>query len=121
LEYQNTVAIRKRNEKDIWQGLFEFPLVEAKGEITLPVLLKQAEKNRLLIKGQYETVAVSPLYKQQLSHRLISGQFITLKLKRKPVAKDRLQWVEKKALAGYAFPQFVNQYLKRPARVNVLL
>jgi hypothetical protein len=42
---------------------------------------------------------------------LIAGQFITIKLKRKTVAKNGWLWMAKNKLSKYAFPKFINEYL----------
>lgn len=120
LHYKNDIFIRQRTEKDIWQGLYEFPLIETMNETTVTVLLKQAEKNNWLSKGSYEIKSVSPLYKQQLSHQLIAGQFITIQLTRIPAAGNNWMRVSKKTPDRYAFPQFINQYLQSPIRTTAL-
>jgi A/G-specific adenine glycosylase len=116
IEYKNETAIRQRTGKDIWQQLYEFPMVEMNKEEDVKTILLQAEKNGLLHPKKYEVVSISPLYKQQLSHQLIAGQFITIKLKRKPVVKNDpiaigWLWMAKKKLSKYAFPKFINEYL----------
>jgi A/G-specific adenine glycosylase len=120
MEYQNTVAIRKRNEKDIWQGLYEFPLIETAKEESIDFILKQIESPNAektgynwLQKGKYAVMAVSPLYKQKLSHQLITGQFITLELKKKPVVCENWLWVNEKQLKRFAYPHFINQYFQQ--------
>ncbi len=112
IEYKNEVAIQQRTAKDIWQGLYEFPLTEAEKETTIKTILQQVEKKGLLSKKNYELVAASSLYKQQLSHQLIAGQFIKIVLHKKPLMNDNVLWVDKKKLKQLAFPQFINQYLK---------
>ncbi|MBP6214808.1 MAG: A/G-specific adenine glycosylase [Chitinophagaceae bacterium] len=111
LEYKNEIAIRQRIEKDIWQDLYEFPLIETEKEIDKKNILKQAEKNKWVHKGNYELLAVSPLFKQQLSHQLIAGQFIKLKLKGKHDPAINWIWVTKSRIGKFAFPRFINQYL----------
>lgn len=111
-EYKNLVAIRQRTEKDIWQDLYEFPLIEPRGEINIKTVLQQAGKKKWLQKKKYKIISVSALFKQQLSHQLIAGQFIRVKMKQKPVQTNNWVWVEKSKLGTYAFPQFINQYLK---------
>lgn len=111
LEYKNEIAIRQRIEKDIWQDLYEFPLIETEKEIDKKNILKQAEKNKWVHKGKYELLAVSPLFKQQLSHQLIAGQFIKLKLKGKHDPAINWIWVTKSRIGKFAFPRFINQYL----------
>lgn len=111
LEYKNEVALRQRTGKDIWQQLFEFPLIETGGETGTPEVLQQAEKN-WLEKDRYELVVQSRLFRQQLSHQSIEGYFIRLKLKTKPGSGNDWVWVKKDTLDRYAFPQFINQYLR---------
>jgi len=112
LEYKNEIAIRQRTEKDIWQDLFEFPLIESADAMDTKKILQGAEKKKWLTKKDYELLTVSPLFKQQLSHQLIAGQFIKIKLNSKyNTAKDWI-WVSKNKAGNYAFPQFINQYLR---------
>jgi A/G-specific adenine glycosylase len=120
MEYQNTVAIRQRNEKDIWQGLYEFPLIETAKEESIDFILKQIESPNAektgynwLQKGKYAVMAVSPLYKQKLSHQLIAGQFITLKLKKKSAGDENWLWANKEQMKRFAYPRFINQYFQK--------
>ena len=126
LEYKNETAIlqrtaiRQRREKDIWQDLYEFPMVEAANELTVKKILQTAEKKNWITKNGYELVAVSPLYKQQLSHQLIAGQFIRIQLKKKSLQEKNWIWLTKNKMGKYAFPQFINQYLKEGVQSQVL-
>ncbi len=112
LEYDNKIAIRQRTEKDIWQDLYEFPLIEAAIELDKKNILQQAEKNKWIVGKKYEVVAVSSLFKQQLSHQLITGQFIKIKIERQSKLNGDWLWLEKSKAGKYAFPQFINQYLR---------
>lgn len=120
LEYKNEMAIRQRTEKDIWQDLYEFPLIEAEKEADKKIILQKIEKKKWLLKKDYELLSISSLFRQQLSHQLIAGQFIKLQLKKKPVLKNDWVWVTKPKAMAYAFPQFINQYLREPQTVQSL-
>ncbi len=120
LEYKNTIAIEQRTAKDIWQDLYEFPLIEADAELDKKNILQQAEKKKWLVKKEYQVLSVSPLFKQQLSHQQIAGQFVRLQLIKKPVGKNNWRWLKKEKLDDFAFPQFINQYLKQKVEVQVL-
>jgi A/G-specific adenine glycosylase len=111
MEYKNETAIHQRLKKDIWQQLYEFPMIEMEKEKNVKTVLLQAEKNGLLSKKNYEIISVSPLYKQQLSHQLIMGQFIKVRLKQKLSQKNGWLWLTESKLKGYAFPKFINTYL----------
>jgi A/G-specific adenine glycosylase len=110
IDWKNTTAVRQRTEKDIWQLLYEFPLIETENEQHADSVAGFAEKNGLLNTGNYQIHSVSPIYRQQLSHQLIIGRFITISLKSKPAAKKDWQWMEANRLGQYAFPKLINQY-----------
>ncbi|MGZ5219458.1 MAG: A/G-specific adenine glycosylase [Chitinophagaceae bacterium] len=111
LEHDNKTVIQQRTGKDIWNQLYEFPMIETTKEETTKKIIDQAEKQGVLQKKNYEVVAFSPIFKQQLSHQLIVGQFIKIKLKKKFSLDDEMIWVTKKEMRKLAFPKFINQYL----------
>jgi A/G-specific adenine glycosylase len=110
LEYKNETAIRQRTEKDIWQDLYEFPLIETDRESDKKNILQIAEKRKWIVKNQYELISVSALFRQQLSHQLIAGQFIKVRVKYKPKPGNDWLWLSEAKAGKYAFPQFINQY-----------
>ncbi len=111
LEYGNEIAIRQRQAKDIWQQLYEFPLLEMEQASGIKTILQQAQKKKWLIKKD-EPVLVSPLFKQQLSHQLINGKFILVRVQQRPRVKNDWIWVTRKKIDKHAFPQFIRQYLR---------
>jgi len=120
IEYANKTAIRQRTGKDIWQQLYEFPMIEANKEQDLHKILLSAEKQLLIKKGIYDLISLSPVHKQQLSHQLIVGQFITIKLKKDFTSKTNGHiadwlWLSKTQIKRYPFPKFINKYLLSPA------
>jgi A/G-specific adenine glycosylase len=120
LEHIHETAIVKRTAKDIWQDLYEFPLVEMEEETEIKKVLQLAEKKKWITKNQYELISISPLFRQQLSHQLIAGQFIRIKLQKKTTLKTNWAWHSSKQISKYAFPQFINQYLKEKVIAKAL-
>lgn len=115
LEYKDQTAIRHRAGKDIWQDLYEFPMIEMEKETDPGKILEQAGKKGWLKKDD-AVISVSDLYKQQLTHQLITGRFIKIKMKQRPgKGKDSpppgLVWIAKNTISKFAFPRFINQYL----------
>jgi A/G-specific adenine glycosylase len=121
LELKNEMAIRQRKGKDIWQDLYEFPLIETANECGTNKILKMAEKQKLVLKKGYKLSSVSPLFKQQLSHQLIAGRFLKLSVKKKPQLNNVWQWIMKNKFKKYSFPQFINQYLRHRTIVKRIL
>ena len=115
LEHRNKAAIRQRTEKDIWRGLYEFPLIESPKHIALTKILQLAKKKKWFSKKNYVSIAVSRLYKQQLSHQQIKGQFIRVRLRQKTGLKNDWLWMTKHKIRKYAFPKFINQFLQQMA------
>lgn len=111
IQSDDKVFIRKRVQKDIWQNLHEFVLLEAPGPI-IESFQSHPFLRKLLGGGPYHISHVSKLYKQQLTHQSIHGQFILLKAKRPSPVLHSYQLVEKSKLKEYAFPKFINRFLQ---------
>lgn len=112
IEYKDQVIIRQRTGKDIWQQLYEFPMVETGQEQPGQKILAESEKTGWLKKDEYEIITISPLFKQQLSHQLIAGRFITISLKNKTTLQKG-QWVKRSSLVNYTFPRVINHYFEQ--------
>jgi A/G-specific adenine glycosylase len=110
MEYKGETAIRQRTGKDIWQQLYEFPMIEAGTDQDVKSILSQAEKKQFLKRKNYEVISISPAYKQKLSHQLIAGQFLKIKLNSKPALQKDWLWVSKNKLNQYAFPKSISLY-----------
>lgn len=113
LEYKSSIAIRQRTGKDIWQQLYEFPMIATKGATGYKKIIREAEKRKWLTKNKYKVLSVSGLFKQQLSHQHINGQFIIIDIKQKPKQEKLWLWVERKKVKLFAFPQLINQMMKQ--------
>lgn len=111
LEYKNKIVIGRRSTKDIWQGLYEFPLIETTSAAEPAGIIKQAVQQKWLKSNSYTIKNISLLYKQQLSHQHITGQFIIATMKTKPAITGDWQWIAKDALHQYAFPRMLRHFL----------
>ena len=116
------VYIRQRTGKDIWEGLFEFVLHETDG----PVYFDHGEPAgsdlvSQLFGGQSLTVRyISRVYRQELSHQTIQGQFITVRLKEEMRRLSGYALVDRERLADYPFPKFINGWLQDPTPAQSL-
>ena len=111
--FEERVLAHQRIQKDIWQNLFEFYLVENESQILWNVqTIKTFLNNQLGIK-KYELQNISALQKQELTHRQIKGQFIQIKLSSIPENLSHHQWISLKDLSALAFPKFINEYLQK--------
>jgi A/G-specific adenine glycosylase len=110
-EYKGSVFVRKRGEKDTWENLYEFILSEQKEPADaakiIKLLLPVSDKN----KQNYTIEHISAVYKQQLTHQTIYGQFIKIQLTA-PVRLSGYEKVKSAGLEQLPFPKFISNYLK---------
>lgn len=110
----NMTYIRRRNAKDIWEGLFEFILLETDQAIDTAWL----DHIRQLFGKQSLTIKhVSGLHRQELSHQTIQGRFITVGLEKPAPVPDDYLLIHRRQLVDYAFPKFINAWLQTSSPV----
>ncbi len=100
------VIIRQRGEGDIWQGLFEFPLLEG-DQLEEKDFLKAALQRSKEAEIEYISEEVVHL----LSHQRLHARFFWVIVKDlKPMKGERLiRWEE---LHEYAIPRLMDRYLE---------
>lgn len=109
--YKHQWYVRKRGSGDIWENLYEFIPVEAEQSITTEKLLKMPAVKTITANNKLDVVSVSDVYRQQLTHQTIYGQFIRVTVN-KPIALEGYEAVDKTQLERLPFPKFISQYLK---------
>lgn len=107
LIYKDSVYLQRRNEGDIWSGLYEFYLIETGRELF--------EDKRILDMDQKIIDEMEPvhIYKQQLTHQLIHSCFYTTRINKLPPGILKEQFVKLEKLPSYAFPKTIVSYLER--------
>jgi len=107
----NEVLMKERGGNDIWQGLYEFLLIESKKPITFSETLKLAKgilKKNII--GQYGPI------KHVLSHQILHTQFYTVEVDKKEfnaLKKEyNLETILLEALAVTPKPVLLSKYLK---------
>ena len=105
--------IRKREKKDIWQGLYEFPLIETAKATNSIELFNTKEWKSLTGKGEVNILYHSPVIKHLLSHQTIYATFYVLDITNASAAKLKNNYIKLavKQLERYAFPQLIVKIL----------
>jgi A/G-specific adenine glycosylase len=104
----NTVLIRKRLGRDIWQNLHEFPMLETNAAMDfleiakLPGIFHSCTQKNLL----YE----SPIYRQELTHQTIHARFYIMEDITPALAGEYMR-VPISELRHYAFPVVINRFM----------
>ncbi|MEL6636712.1 MAG: A/G-specific adenine glycosylase [Bacteroidota bacterium] len=112
-EAKEGLLLQKRQQKDIWQHLYEFPLVEAQGVLTAEEL-RQTALYRDLARGQQpRLVGASRPFKQQLTHQTIIAVFWEIAVSQQQLTNNTSHlMVSRENLAKFAFPKVIDRYLQ---------
>jgi A/G-specific adenine glycosylase len=114
LSHNDQVLLRKRTARDIWQNLYDFPLIETAGlEIELDQIHSSPVWHELAAGSDARLRHRSRPFQQALTHQQIVAQFWEFDLE-KPWAAPGGTYVaeERKNLFKFAFPKIVDWYLK---------
>lgn len=111
ITYKNKFYVRKRAGKDIWQNLYEFVLIEMPKASSINKLQRAEKFTSILFNTKFNIEGISGLYRQQLTHQTIYGQFINITLN-SPLINTDYQLLSSEKLGQLPFPKFINTYLK---------
>ncbi|MBS1635086.1 MAG: A/G-specific adenine glycosylase [Bacteroidetes bacterium] len=115
LKHKNQVYIRKRTEKDIWQNLYEFMLIEtAKRSKEEKILTDPVFKS---LKVEFTLQHVSKEYRHILSHQILHAVFYVVEL-RKPLKNSTFKAVNVSSLDEYGFPRLIGKFLGDYAKLS---
>ncbi len=104
LEHNEKLVIEQRSSKGIWQGLYQFPLIEKKEAKDAPSLHEVAQ----IASINEQPPQVSEVYKQTLTHQYIVARFYKYSCKTVP---KEVKMIRNTALIEYAWPKIIRQYL----------
>ncbi len=109
LRNNNEILLEERKNQDVWKNLFQFPMIETKGNLSVVDTLLRAGELDILppkrtVKGTYNG------YRQHLTHQTIHGQFVEITVSTKRKGEGR-QWVNFAALGQYPFPKMIRDFL----------
>ena len=110
VHYKNSYYVHKRTGKDIWENLYEFILIESKEWLDETAITVNEEISQVLNLTDFSIEYISPKKSQKLTHQLITGQFIHIKIQKPLVNNDYIP-VNRKQLQSLPFPKFITSYL----------
>lgn len=95
------IAIQKREGKDIWEELYEFPMVEF-GNIA-----ELLDSKYFRVNGQHYVYL-----KQSLTHQTINGYFVFISDFNDCHNKTKVKWVNSTEISKFAFPKIICEFLE---------
>ena len=108
------VYLQKRTEKDIWQNLYEFPILETEQLIAGAADLLNDQSWQLWTKMvDAKIVHQSKPYQQLLTHQKIIAQFWEVDIVGELLLTNAgIISVKRKNLPNFAFPKIIDSYIK---------
>lgn len=110
---KSAVYLQKRTGKDIWQNLFEFPLIETEGKMNELNLIKSDAWKSIFSSDSAVVHKISIERKHILSHQILHTKFVELSVRQKGFKKPT-HWlkVDIKKIKNYAVPRLIDRYLR---------
>lgn len=104
------LAMKKRGPKDIWQGLFDFDLIETKTPLTREDIYEKVNKQYEY--NNAEVVEISEPIKHILSHQRLEAVFVELKSNNVSILSDNsLKYFTKQEIEELPKPRLIENYL----------
>ncbi|WP_085535942.1 A/G-specific adenine glycosylase [Massilibacteroides vaginae] len=110
----NKTYLHKRPSGDIWQGLYEFPLIETSVQMDFAEL-EQSQSFRELFSGS-EGIEIGYTLsgiKHILSHQTLNASFYQIQLQKAAQNLEAYQQISIENLTDYAMPRLLHIYLEK--------
>lgn len=106
------IIFKQRINKDIWQNLFDFPLIEADSDIVPDEKFIATGFKKLFGKYKFTLIDVSKKYIHKLTHQEIVTVFICLNINAKTFKpKKPMVLISNKTIKKYAVPRLIEKYI----------
>jgi A/G-specific adenine glycosylase len=108
----DSLLMKKRDQKDIWHGLYDFHLIEK----TRPVAIKKLLEDEFFSKISSKSLAIriTETHRHVLTHQIIITRFIVVKCTNAITINDKnLKLYSKKRISALPKPVLVSQFLAK--------
>ncbi len=111
---KSSTIIQKRPTRDIWAGLYQFPLYESSIRLTKEEIISVPFIKELVEGNKIQIVSISSTIKHVLSHQTIYARFIHVNI-------DNIQFfddseyiiIDLEEVKDYAMPRLITRYLEK--------
>lgn len=113
LEFDGGLYLRRRGAGDIWEGLHDFPCIEAENHLKI----NEIKASEIWPANAVFEQIIGPL-RQQLTHQNVHAQFISGRLDA-PLADSGYIWVPRAKISDFAAPKIILDYLNQPPQLGL--
>lgn len=108
---QHQTAIHKRKAGDIWQNLYDLPLIELNENVSLDQLIIEITKSGWFIPLNKESLYLALQTKHVLTHQHLFAKFWIVNLPDYPALTKEFFWLNPTQLKEYAIPRLFDKFL----------
>lgn len=113
IEHNHQIYFHKRDEKDIWHSLYEFPLIESNQPLKNNDLQKSEQWQAIFAHAKYNIINISASFKHQLTHQTIDAKFFFIKLSEKTTSIDKSYLaIAPNDIKSLPIPRLIDRYIK---------
>jgi len=106
--------IHRRSEKDIWEGLYEFPLIETQTSTDLAALTNEASFRQLFEATGQPVISITVNgVKHVLTHQILHAAFYQVNIQNENAALKKYVKVPESSLGDYPFPKLITAFIDR--------
>lgn len=106
--------MHQRKQRDIWNSLYQFPLIESDRELTTGELQKTPGWEQVFKNLDPRVTGVSAIYRHTLTHQKIHARFIRIRIDRSNFHLDEnYRVVSPQDLQDLAIPRLIEKYLEQ--------
>lgn len=109
-KYKNQILVGKRQQKDIWENLYEFPKIEFNQQPSVE-LLNHPEHADFFKKMGLNISEIPKFHIQLLTHQKIHACFIDVNLNKK-IQLDQFEYINLTALKSLPFPKIIAAFIQ---------
>jgi len=114
IHFNGSLLLHKRSDRDIWNSLYQFPLIEPQRELSIRELGNTREWQDLFAGLNPQIQAVSPLYSHVLTHQKILARFIRVHIQQTNARLEQgYRQISPKQLPNLAVPRLIDKYLEQ--------
>ena len=117
--HEGNTYLSRRMQKDIWEGLFEFPLIETTQSMSFEEICEtETFKNLFHDTGKITFSVASDEVKHILTHQIIHAKFYKAEIQKdNPYLKNYLK-IPLEQIDDYAVPRLIHRFIEK--RISLL-
>jgi len=112
IQYKGDTWLHRRGGKDIWTGLYEFPLIETATAMDFAELEHTEDFRCLFQRAGYISVDMKPQIRHVLSHQVLYANFYRIEIEKEIEGLNSYLRISSAEIEQYAVPRLIHLYLE---------